>query len=185
MPSIEPQHPTDAPAIEALLDLAFGRDRHARPSYRLREGVAPIEALGLVARIDGALVGTLRFWPVAVGEHDGDCPPALLLGPLAVHPDRRGGGIARGLVGRGLERATKAGYRVVVTVGEPGLFARFGFARARAAGISMPVPVDEARFLAAELVPGALARTTGVLGRWRDDAGAVAKEEISAAGSVG
>ncbi len=183
MPRIEPQHPTDATAIEALLDLAFGRDRHARPSYRLREGVAPIESLGLVARIGGALVGTLRFWPVAVGDRDdGDGPPALLLGPLAVHPDRRGQGIARGLVGRGLERAAAAGHRVVVTVGEPGLFARFGFAQARAAGISMPVPVDEARFLAAELVPGALARTTGVLGRWRGEADDAMKNEVSAAG---
>ncbi len=173
MPRIEPQNPTDAPAIEALLDLAFGHGRHARPSYRLREGIAPIETLGLVAREDGALVGTLRFWPVSVGDRDD--APALLLGPLAIHPDRRGQGIARGLVGRGLERAAKAGYRVVVTVGEPGLFARFGFAQARAAGLSMPVPVDEARFLAAELVPGALAQTTGVLGRWRGGMGATAK----------
>ncbi len=187
MPSIEPQHPTDLPAIEALLDLAFGRDRHARPSYRLREGVAPLDDLGLVARDKGALVGTLRFWPVAIGTRDGGdgLPPAILLGPLAVHPDRRGEGIARALLTRGLERAAKAGHRLVVTVGEPDLFAPFGFVPARGAGLSMPVPVEDARFLAAELVPGALARAAGVLGRWRGGAAAAdaaERKEISATG---
>ena len=33
------------PAVEALLDAAFGTDRHSRTAYRLREGVTTIPAL--------------------------------------------------------------------------------------------------------------------------------------------
>ena len=47
---IEPERPGDGPAIEALLDEAFGADRHKKQSYRFRQHVGPIEALSLVAR---------------------------------------------------------------------------------------------------------------------------------------
>ena len=67
MVDIATQKPGDGPAIEHLLDLAFGPDRALRPSYRLRDGVAPVAALGFTARAGGRLVGTLRFWPVVVG----------------------------------------------------------------------------------------------------------------------
>ncbi len=155
------QRPSDGPAIERLLDLSFGPDRHRRPSYRLRDGIAPIAALGLVARDGRRVVGTLRFWPITVGG----TVPALLLGPLAVHPDDRRRGIARALIERGLADARRFGHRIVVAIGDERVFGNHGFAPADAAGIAMPGAADSARVLVTALAPAALAGVSGVLAR--------------------
>ena len=50
----------------------------------------------------------------------------------------------------------------MILVGDAPYYGRFGFSRAVTKGLILPGPVDEARFLGLELVPGALA---GALGR--------------------
>lgn len=156
MVEITAQNPTDEPAIERLLDDAFGPGRRARPSYRLRECVDPAAGLGFVARDGGRLVGTVRFWPVAFGD-----TAALLLGPLAVDAACRHRAIASSLIARGLEEAQEAGHRIVTAVGDLALFGRFGFIRAAPRGLAMPGLDDSERFLAQELVPGALDGVAG------------------------
>src|SRR3972149_5864799 len=94
-----------AAQLETLLDQGFGADRHQKTVYRLREGVAPIANLRF-AIFDGArLVGSLRFWPIVIGGR----APAILLGPLAVDPPRRGEGIGRALMRHGLDEAARLG----------------------------------------------------------------------------
>ena len=67
--------------VEALLDLCFAPGREALSSYRLRDGVAPVAALCLVARdADGSLSGAIRNWPVRIEGSMGR-KWALLLGP--------------------------------------------------------------------------------------------------------
>lgn len=154
--TIKNEQPADAPAIESLLDLAFEPARHRRPSYRLREGVPKCDALCYVAKNDDHLLGVVRFWPILVGGE-----PALLLGPIAVHPDHEGHGIGSALVRNGLAAAAAAGYRIVVAVGFIEFLGRFGFHHAGPLGLRFPVRVDETRFLVHELVPGALAGNDG------------------------
>ena len=101
---ITPETPDDQADIERLLDLAFGRDRAGKTVYRLREGVAPIPELCTVIREDGVLKGSLRYWPVVIGEQR---TPALLLGPVAVLPEDRGKGYARSLIWDSLEVARR------------------------------------------------------------------------------
>lgn len=156
MITIRNEQPSDSPSIEQLLDTAFEPGRHGRPSYRLREGVAKREDLCFVA-LDGArLVGVVRFWPILVGG-----APALLLGPIAVHPDHEGRGTGSRLVRAGLDAATAAGFRIVVAVGALTYLGRFGFRAARPLGLRFPVAVDDARFLVLELVPRALEGIAG------------------------
>ena len=126
MLAIHPESPADGPQIEALLDRAFGPDRHAKTSYRYRDGVAPLDELCLVARVAGVLVGAIRYWPVRLGHE-----PALLLGPLAIEHVKRSQGIGRALVEASLARAEAAGWRLVFLVGDPAYYARYGFAVAR------------------------------------------------------
>ena len=90
---IRPESPADDAAIAALNDAGFGPGRFAKSAYRLREGVAPVASLGFVAVKDGALLGSVRFWPISVGGHE-----ELLLGPLAVRGDQRGRGIGIALM---------------------------------------------------------------------------------------
>lgn len=172
MTMIIQERPDHGPAIDHLLDLAFGPGRFAKTAYRLREGVAPIAALGMVALDeDGALVGTLRYWPILIdGAH-----PAILLGPLAVDPARRSAGTGLALMRASLDRAVEWGHRICVLVGDEPYYAKVGFSRDLARGLSLPGPVDPRRLLAKELAPGAMTGVAGLVGRARvPDAGSAA-----------
>jgi predicted N-acetyltransferase YhbS len=149
----------DAPALSKLSADAFGPGRFARTAYRIREGVKPIAPLCLTARVDGRLVGGIRFTAVTIGDEDN----ALLLGPLVVDPSHTGNGYGRALIEEGLERARDQGYRLVVLVGDMPYYGRFGFATVPSGQIALPGPVDPTRLLALELVPGALAGVRGLL----------------------
>ena len=129
------EHPDDIPAIDALLDRAFGADRHLKTSYRFRRHADPIDGLSWIAHSGTAIVGSIRYWPVAIGPGRA---PALLLGPLAVDPDRHGVGIGAALVFHTLELAGAAGHRIVLLVGDEPYYGRFGFHSAATHGIAMP-----------------------------------------------
>jgi predicted N-acetyltransferase YhbS len=156
MVSIRNEQPADSHSIEQLLDLAFEPERHARPSYRLREGVPKLDALSFVAEEAGHVIGVIRFWPIQIGG-----TPAVLLGPIAVHPTHEGRGIGTRLVKAGLEAATEADYRIVVAIGTETYLGRFGFKRASPLGLRFPVAVDDSRFLVLELADGALENVSG------------------------
>ena len=158
--TLRPERPDDGPAIEALLDTAFGPGRFAKTAYRLREGVAPVEGLSFVAEEDGALIGSIRYWPVSIGGR-----PALMLGPIAVLSSQRGRGIAVGLMQTTLEAAAKAGHRAVVLVGDEPYYARVGFSRVPMGRMTMPGPVDYRRLLWRELGPGGLDEIKGAITR--------------------
>ena len=153
-----PERPADAPAIEALLSRAFGPGRHVLTAYRLREGGEPVFGLGWVGEREGVLVGTVRFWPVMIGN-----APALLLGPLAIDPAIRNMGCGLGLMRRGLESAREAGHGLVILVGDPPYYARAGFEPVPPGQITLPGPVDPRRILCRELVPGALSKARGLV----------------------
>ena len=157
---IGPEPPEAAPQREALLDRAFGPARLAKTAERLREGRLPADGLSFAA-CDGedALVGTLRFWPVRLGE---GCN-GLLLGPVAVDAGHRGTGLGGRMIRRGLAIARQLGHGAVILVGDAPYYQRFGFAAAPAARLTLPGPVDRRRVLALELAPGALATAEGLV----------------------
>ena len=155
---LRPERPEDDEAVEALFDLAFAPGRRALSSYRLRDGVAPERSLGRVVR-DGALVGAIRFWPVVVAG-----APALLLGPVAVHPTRQGEGISAAMVEEGLGAALREGWTRALLVGDEPYYRRFGF---RQLGqVEMPPPTNPDRVLGRDLRPGAWDGLSGAVERW-------------------
>jgi len=155
------QQPDHAAAIEALVDIIFGPDRLRKTSYRLRDGLEPVDGLSLVALQDDKLVGTIRFWQVRLSNGS----KALLLGPLATHPDRQGQGIGRALMGAGLDKARALGWQAVLLVGDAPYYNSFGFDDKLTQNLTLPGPVDPARFLALELTPGALDGASGEVSR--------------------
>jgi predicted N-acetyltransferase YhbS len=155
------ERPSDIAAREALLDLAMGPGRKRKSSEKLRRGRRPAEGLAFVARdASGGMVGTVRLWEVRAGE---DGPRALLLGPLAVDPSVKGQGIGSALMRHALGEAARLGHGAVLLVGDAPYYARFGFSADRTGSLAMPGPYEQRRFLAVELVPGALDGATGVL----------------------
>jgi predicted N-acetyltransferase YhbS len=162
----ENQTNQDNPAVERLLDLTFGISRSTKTSYRLREGNSAAEGMSLVVREAGfGLVGAISFWPLEIGQSQ---TSALLLGPLAVHPQRQNLGIGRALMNEGLLRAKARGHALVVLIGDEPYYARVGFARVPEGQIQMPGPFDPRRLLFLELAPKALANAKGLaLAPWR------------------
>lgn len=158
------EKPDDGPEVEWLLDLAFAPGRGALSSYQLRQGVEPIEALCTVARDEyDVLAGAVRFWPVMIGEV-GD--PALLLGPIAVHPTRQGEGLGALLMGETLEMAGELGWTRVLLVGDAPYYARFGFTVDVTRKLTFPAPYNPERLLGYPLVPGAFDDCSGAVRRW-------------------
>lgn len=133
--------PEDRWEVEALFDLCFAPGRTALSSYRLREDVAPIDALSLVAVDDLNIIGgAIRYWPVKVGAHT-----ALLLGPVAVHPTRQGEGLGAFLIQNSLERAWALGHARVLLVGDAAYYRRLGFSVLQ--NVEMPPPTNPDRVL--------------------------------------
>jgi predicted N-acetyltransferase YhbS len=153
-----------APAeVEALLDAAFGQDRHLRTAYRLREGLRPIAELSFAAIAGGRLVGTLQSWPVALRGTTGSVP-LILVGPVAVHPDSQRRGIGHALMAALL--AADPGLPMVL-IGDTPYYGRFGFAASPERQWTLPGPFDAARLLVRESADRPLP-LTGELGPRHD-----------------
>lgn len=164
---IRPETPRDSAEVEFLFDLAFSPGRAALSSYRLRGGLAPERALSLTARDDyDALAGAIRYWRVRVGAAG---HPALLLGPVAVHPTRQGEGLGALLIGDSLAAAAEDGWTRVILVGDAPYYRSFGFSREAARALDYPPPTNPERLLGRALAPGAFDGVTGMVRRWEDD----------------
>lgn len=157
MVNIREEKASDAAAREALLAAAYGPERFAKASERLREGRHPARGLSLVALDCGQIVGTVRLWHVTAGPGK----PALLLGPLAVHPEHRYRGIGSALMRRAIARARLTGHRAILLIGDAAYYGRFGFTAAQTGGLWMPERFDRDRLLGLELRFGALAGAHG------------------------
>jgi len=162
---IRPETAADAAAVEALNEAGFGPGRFAKSAYRLREGVAPVAELGFVAAEDGALLGSVRFWPISVGGHE-----ELLLGPLAVRSDQRGRGLGIALMQAGIAAAKAGPWRGILLVGDEPYYARVGFSRLPPGRVRFPGPVDERRVLGLSLKGGEMLTLSGQVRRARIDA---------------
>jgi predicted N-acetyltransferase YhbS len=162
--AIRAERPEDAAQVEALDNDGFGPGRFAKTAYRLREGVQPVAALGFVAVEQDALVGSVRFWPIRIGERD-----SLLLGPLAVRTGERGRGIGIALMQAGIAQARALGHSTILLVGDQVYYARVGFAPLPPGRVRFPGPVDRARILGLSLVPDAVAELAGDVRRARID----------------
>ena len=156
--AIRAEKASDVAAREALLDVAFGENRHTRTCQRLRDGRAPAEGLAFSAVAQGKIVGTLRLWHVSAGG-----TRALVLGPLAVDCAFRKLGIGAALISRALAAATARGHRAVLLLGDAAYYSRFGFSAAKTAELKLPGAYEQERLLGLELVPGALDGVWGMI----------------------
>jgi putative acetyltransferase len=158
--TIRRELPDDAAAVRAVNTTAFGRADEAALVDRLRERATVY--LGLVAVEGDEIIGHIVFTPVTL--HCYQAPYTIMaLAPMAVRPEWQRRGVGSALVREGLAACRAAGHDVVVVVGHPAYYPRFGFVPARPAGLlSEPTFPDEA-FMVAELTPAALRGRRGVV----------------------
>jgi predicted N-acetyltransferase YhbS len=103
-------------------------------------------SFALVA-VDGEdLVGHVQFSRGWIGDTS-----VVALGPIGVLPERQRSGIGSALIRAGFEEARARGERVVMLLGDPGYYGRFGFGPALPLGIRNPLAgVDAGDFVIAE-----------------------------------
>lgn len=160
--TIRRERPEDYEAIDEVNRLAFGQDDEARLIRALREAGGFDPKLSLVAVRDDRVVGHVLFSSVTVATTGGPVP-ALALAPMAVHPEVQNQGIGSRLVRDGLEVCRRLGHPIVVVVGHPGYYPRFGFTPARARGLEAPFQAPDEAFRVLELIPGALDGVAGII----------------------
>ncbi len=156
---IRPQAPGDTAAIDALHEEAFGPGRFARTAFRVREAATRPPMIALTTWIGEELVGAIQLSAITIGGKRG----AMLLGPLAIAPAFKNKGHGLSLMKAGLQEAEALGFRLVVLVGDLPYYQRAGFRIIPPEQITLPGPVDPARFLAAELTAGALLEFSGLV----------------------
>ena len=136
---IRPERADDIGAVRRVHEAAFPTAAEADLVDRLRaSGKA---AVSLVAETDGEIVGHIFFSPVTFD------PPANLvafgLAPMAVAPGNEKHGVGRRLVQNGLAECHARGACMVVVLGDPPYYGRFGFERASRHGLRNPFGVED------------------------------------------
>jgi len=147
-----PETGADFDEISEVNRLAFGGEGEARLVDGLRD--AGYARLSLVA------VGHAMLSEAGIQTKDGPTE-ALALGPVGVLPDRQGQGSGSRLIRDALVRCARAGHRIVVLLGHPGYYRRFGIPASLAKNLSSPYGGEA--FMALEIVPGALCGISGPL----------------------
>ncbi|MDZ8236942.1 N-acetyltransferase [Nostoc sp. ChiQUE01b] len=136
---------TDYPAIAQVNTLAFGQDNEAKLVERIRHSDRYIPELSLVAEIEGMVVGHILFSYIDLANKQ--TLQVLGLAPLAVYPQFQRQGIGSALIKAGLEIAEANKEAIVIVLGHPEFYTRFGFQTSVIYGIESPFPVPEEFFM--------------------------------------
>ncbi len=150
---IRPERPADYAAVAELNRLAFNGAAEADFVARLRRCESFIPELSLVAKMADAVVGHLVLSRVAVRTRSSS-HPALALAPVAVLPDCQNCGIGSRLVEHALAEARRLGHDLVIVLGHPRFYPRFGFIPASRCGVQPPFKVPDEVFMLAWLGAG-------------------------------
>jgi uncharacterized protein (TIGR03083 family) len=128
----------DLPAIDAVLDAAFGGEQVPRLVHALRASTREAERIELVAEDAGEIVGHVLVTPITLESEPGTTTALACLSPLGVRPDAQGRGIGSALVRAVLDEAGRRGEPAVVLEGDPAYYRRFGFVPASSHGLRRP-----------------------------------------------
>jgi putative acetyltransferase len=156
---VRPENRGEEEEVRRINEAAFGRPDEADLVDRLRnKGVA---LASLVAEVEKRVVGHILFSRMSI-ETTGGPVSAVALAPVAVLPEQQRRGIGGELIRHGLDLLRGRGERIVIVLGHPDYYPRFGFSTEKARLLASPFRPEA--FLALELKAGAL---DGVRGKVR------------------
>jgi putative acetyltransferase len=122
---VRPESADDAIAIRALLEDAFGGSAEAALVEQLRATNEIVLALVAIASPD-VVVGFIAFERLQIEMADGS-RAGIALAPLAVGTAHQRCGIGSALVREGLDRLAARHEEIVLVLGDPAFYERFGF----------------------------------------------------------
>ena len=158
MITIRKEEPGDIRAIRHVNERAFDQENEANIIEKLRKRSAL--TISLVAMQDDEIVGHIAFSPAIIAA-EGSNFGAIALAPMAVLPAYQRKGIGLQMVCVGLEECRRLGHEIIVVLGHPDYYPRFGFVPAMPKGIGCEFEVPEEAWMILELQEGALAGRRG------------------------
>ena len=157
---IRRETPEDIDSIRYVNEQAFEQKEEAEIVDKLRN--RSVVTLSLVAVQRDQIVGHILFSPVTI-ESDRESFEAIALAPMAVLPAYQRTGIGSQLVRVGLEECRRLSHEIVVVLGHPDYYPRFGFVPAKPKGINCEFEAPQEAWLILELREGALAGRRGTV----------------------
>lgn len=164
MITIRSERQEDFSAIYEINKQVFKGEIEPRLVEKIRRSNNFIPELSLVALKDDKIVGHILFSKVKL-ICEKEEKEILTLAPLAVLPEFQKQGIGSFLVKEGLKICRNLNHNIVIVVGRPDYYPRFGFIQARTKGldISFKIPVPDEAFMVYELEKGFLDKIKGVV----------------------
>ncbi|MEZ5942124.1 MAG: N-acetyltransferase [Planctomycetaceae bacterium] len=154
---IRAEFETDRDAVRHVNEQAFGGPAEANLVDALRDG--GFAEVSLVAEVNGTIVGHILLSRVMILSA-GRTIEALSLAPMAVLPEHQLQGIGSRLLHEAIKVCQERGEKIILVLGHPDFYPRFGFSAELAEQIESPFGGGEA-WMALELVAGAIDRIQG------------------------
>lgn len=146
---VRPETAADFEAIARVVEAAFGKPDEAAIVEAIRASDGYLPELALVAEDKGRLIGHTMLSRVGL---EGSGRRLLQLAPMAVVPERQSEGVGFLLGETALEAADRKGEPLVLVLGHPWYYPRFGFRPASRLGLHPPNPaIPDEVFMAVPL----------------------------------
>ena len=132
----------DNESIEELYSLSFSPGRYVKSAFRMREKYSHLIDISYVSTIGRNIIGSLRYWNILVNSE-----PALLLGPVVIHPKYRGKGYGQELLKFSLQNCKLNNFKLIILIGDLIYYSKIGFKRFEKKDLSFIGPVNKDRLL--------------------------------------
>ncbi|WP_108651139.1 GNAT family N-acetyltransferase [Dongshaea marina] len=152
----------DHPLIRQIHEDAFGEPEGktiAQLACDMLNDETAKPLLSLIAHRDNRPVGHILFSNVTIEGHEQQS--VFILAPLAVSKECQHQGIGGQLIQQGLQRLKERDADIVIVLGDPNYYGRFGFGGSHHIQAPHPLAYPQA-WLASELKPGALNTAVGI-----------------------
>lgn len=139
------------------------REDESKLIERIRSSKFFVPELSIVAEVEEEIVGHILLSKAEIVDKDVK-HEVIVLAPIAVKPSLQKRGIGGELIREGLARCRKLGYSLVLLIGHPEYYPKFGFKPARKHGIELrQFEVSDNVFMVYELIEGSLKTINGEL----------------------
>ncbi|MFD0675574.1 MULTISPECIES: GNAT family N-acetyltransferase [unclassified Paenibacillus] len=158
----------DYSQVYELNDKAFGnRDNESKLIEQIRLSEQFIPELSIVAEADKQIIGHILLSRAKVVDQVNDQLKeydVIVLAPIAVSPDYQKQGVGTQLMMEGMKRTKQLNYSIILLIGHPAYYPKFGFKPARNYGIELTqFKVSDEVFMVCELIEGQLKHCQGEL----------------------
>ncbi|WP_257348709.1 GNAT family N-acetyltransferase [Pseudalkalibacillus decolorationis] len=150
--------------VYKLNSIAFeNREDEPQLVERIRLSEEFIPELSIVAEENNEIVGHILLSEAKVINEQEE-HKVIVLAPVAVKPSYQKQGIGTKLIEEGLKRCKDLGYGLILLIGHPTYYPRFGFKPARDYGLELKqFDVADEVFMVCEIIKGELDRVEGEL----------------------